>query len=199
MELLKIEFPDVRTALNHHSGFELLIASVLSAQCTDERVNETTPDLFQKYPKVEDFANASQFELVEDIKSISLRNNKAKNIVRLSQILIEKYAGEVPSTLDELMSLPGVGRKIANSVLGEWFHIPSGFLVDTHIKRCAYRMGLTDSQDPKIIEQDLMKAFPQEEWIDMASRILFHGRTTCPASRKQGEHCSLGELCEVRI
>jgi endonuclease III len=198
MELLKIEFPNPRTALNHHTGFELLIASVLSAQCTDERVNETTPVLFQKYPTIEDFAQANQSELVEDIKSISLRNNKAKNIIRLSQILIEEFDGEVPNTLDELMSLPGVGRKIANSVLGEWFRIPSGFLVDTHIKRCAYRMGLTDSHDPKVIEQDLMAAFPQTEWIDMASRILFHGRTTCPASRKSGENCSLGSLCNVR-
>lgn len=196
--LLKKEFPHPKIALNHKNGLELLVATILSAQCTDIRVNQTTPELFKKYPTAKAYANADPKQLANDIKSINLRNNKAKNIVAMAKLLIQNYGGEVPNNLEDLTTLPGVGRKTANVVLGHWFKIPSGFVVDTHVKRGAYRMGLTNSKDVLVIEQDLMKLFPKQEWTSMASRIIFHGRTTCPASRKPDQACSLGDLCKVR-
>ncbi len=194
---LKVEFPVVSCALNHKNALELLVATMLSAQCTDKRVNMTTKTLFKKYKNASEYAHTDQSVLVEDIKSINLRNNKSKHIIETARLLLEKYNGEVPGSIEKLLILPGVGRKTANVVLGQWFRIPNGFVVDTHVKRCANRMGLTDSKDEKIIERDLMNLFPKDEWIDTATRIIFHGRTTCPARRHVGESCSLEDLCVV--
>ncbi len=183
-----------RCYLNHENAFQLLIATMLSAQCTDARVNIVTKELFQKYPTVESFANASQTELEKDIYSTGFYKNKAKNIIACSKKLLEQYGGEVPSDIDQLTSLDGVGRKTANVIRGNIFHEPS-IVVDTHVKRISKLLGLTKSDDPVVIEQELMKVLPKEQWILYNIQIIQHGRQVCIARRPKCGECTLKEVC----
>ena len=194
-KLLKKEFPRPVTALHHENPFQLLIATILSAQCTDERVNKVTPGLFQKYPATKAFAEANPSELEQDIRSTGFFRMKTKSIIACSKALVEKHGGVVPDTLEELVELPGVGRKTANVVLGQAFGIASGVVVDTHVHRLSQRMGFTGADDPVTIEQDLMNIFPRRDWIDVGSTLIFHGRRTCVARNPLCAECVVNELC----
>ena len=180
--------------LDHDSAWQLLIATILSAQCTDARVNIVTKDLFKKYPGVEYFAKADLNELEEDIRSTGFYHNKAKNIIACCQILVDKYAGEVPSDIDSLTSLPGVGRKTANVIRGNIYNEPS-IVVDTHVKRISGLLGLTKEVDPVKIEFDLMKKLPKDHWIIYNIHIIRLGRTICIANRPKCEECMLSKYC----
>ena len=180
--------------LDHDSAWQLLIATILSAQCTDARVNIVTKDLFKKYPGVEYFAKADLKELEEDIRSTGFYHNKAKNIIACCQMLIDKYAGEVPSDIDSLTSLPGVGRKTANVIRGNIYNEPS-IVVDTHVKRISGLLGLTKEVDPVKIEFDLMKKLPKDHWIIYNIHIIRLGRTICIANRPKCEECMLNKYC----
>lgn len=190
-ELLKRDFPVVETPLIHKDAFTLLVAVALSAQTLDSSVNKITPILWSTYPTIEDLSLAKPEEVAEILRGINYKFTKAKNIIKLSQIVIEKYNGKVPSDIEELQTLPGVGRKTANVVINQWFakgkekgipsSLPSGFVVDTHVKRVAKRLGLTEHTDPVNVEKDLVKLFPQEEWDDVGLRMIYHGRTMCTA------------------
>ena len=193
--LLDSNYPDAGTALCHRDPFELLIATILSAQCTDERVNQVTKTLFKKYRKVSDFAGARQEELEADIRPTGFFRNKAKNIIGCCQALVENHSGEVPASLDELVKLPGVGRKTANVVLGMAFGIP-GIVVDTHVKRISFRLGLTDKKDPEKIETDLMKILPKDSWTPFSSQLILHGRSLCNARKPECGECFLLSMCE---
>jgi endonuclease III len=188
-------YPDARTSLNFTNPLELLIATQLSAQCTDERVNIVTADLFKKYRSVEDYATVSQEELEQDIRSTGFYRNKAKNIRAASQRIITNYGGEVPRTMEDLLTLPGVARKTANVVLGNAFGIVVGFVVDTHIGRLARRFGWTTHEDPVKVEQDLMKLIPQQDWLDLSHLMIYHGRAVCLARKPLCEKCTLAKLC----
>jgi endonuclease-3 len=188
-------YPDARTSLNFTNPFELLIATQLSAQCTDERVNIVTADLFKKYRSVEDYATVSQEELEQDIRSTGFYRNKAKNIRAASQRIITNYGGEVPRTMEDLLTLPGVARKTANVVLGNAFGIVVGFVVDTHIGRLARRFGWTTNEDPVKVEQDLIKLIPQQDWLDLSHLMIYHGRAVCLARKPLCEKCTLAKLC----
>lgn len=183
--------------LNYETPFQLLVATMLSAQCTDARVNIVTKDLFVKYPTVESFANAGLKELEQDIYSTGFYKNKAKNLIACSKKLLELYNGEVPSDIDKLTALDGVGRKTANVIRGNIFHEPS-IVVDTHVKRISKKLGLTKSDDPVIIEQELMKLLPKEQWILYNIQIIQHGRTVCIARRPKCTECTLADLCPSR-
>lgn len=185
---------EYRCYLNHENAFQLLIATMLSAQCTDARVNIVTKDLFQKYPTVESFANADQKELEQDIYSTGFYKNKAKNIIACSKKLLDLYNGEVPSDIEALTALDGVGRKTANVIRGNIFHEPS-IVVDTHVKRISNLLGLTKSDDPVVIEQELMKLLPKEQWILYNIQIIQHGRQVCIARRPKCDICTLKEVC----
>lgn len=185
---------EYRCYLNHENAFQLLIATMLSAQCTDARVNIVTKDLFQKYPTVESFANADQKELEQDIYSTGFYKNKAKNIIACSKKLLDLYDGEVPSDINALTALDGVGRKTANVIRGNIFHEPS-IVVDTHVKRISNLLGLTKSDDPVVIEQELMKLLPKEQWILYNIQIIQHGRQVCIARRPKCDICTLKEVC----
>jgi endonuclease-3 len=180
--------------LNHDNAWQLLIATMLSAQCTDARVNIVTKDLFQKYKSPEDFANADLKELEQDIHSTGFYHNKAKNIIACCKTLVEKYDGEVPSDLNELTSLAGVGRKTANVIRGNIFHEPS-VVVDTHVKRISNKLGFTKEEDPEKIEYDLMKELPKDHWILYNIQIITFGRQICTAQRPKCEECFLTEYC----
>jgi endonuclease-3 len=195
IEELRRLYPQARCSLNFSNPLELLVATQLSAQCTDERVNMVTKDLFRKYRTVEDYANASQEELEQDIRSTGFYRNKAKNIRAACQRIISDYGGEVPQTMPELLSLPGVARKTANVVLGNAFGISEGFVVDTHIGRLARRLGWTTHEDPVKVEQDLMRLIPQEDWLDLSHLLIFHGRAICDARKPLCEECTLAHLC----
>jgi endonuclease-3 len=188
-------YPDARSSLNFTNPLELLIATQLSAQCTDERVNIVTADLFKKYRSVEDYATVSQEELEQDIRSTGFYRNKAKNIRAASQRIITNYGGEVPRTMEDLLTLPGVARKTANVVLGNAFGIVVGFVVDTHIGRLARRFGWTTNDDPVKVEQDLMKLIPQQDWLDLSHLMIYHGRAVCLARKPLCEKCTLAKLC----
>lgn len=188
-------YPDARCSLNFSNPLELLIATQLSAQCTDERVNIVTRDLFQKYHSVEDYATVSQEELEQDIRPTGFYRNKAKNIRAACQRLITNYAGEVPRTMADLLTLPGVARKTANVVLGNAFGIVEGFVVDTHIGRLARRFGWTTNEDPVKVEQDLIRLVPQQDWLDLSHLMIFHGRAICLARKPLCEQCALAKLC----
>src|SRR5438876_7198495 len=188
-------YPDAKCSLNFSNPLELLIATQLSAQCTDERVNSVTRDLFQKYSSVEDYVTVSQKELEQDIRSTGFYRNKAKNIDAACQRIITNYNGEVPRTMADLLTLPGVARKTANVVLGNAFGIVEGFVVDTHIGRLARRFGWTTDEDPVKVEQDLMRLVPQHDWLDLSHLMIFHGRAICLARRPLCEQCSLVKLC----
>lgn len=180
--------------LNHENAWQLLIATMLSAQCTDARVNMVTADLFQKYKSIDDFANARLEELEKDIKSTGFYHNKAKNIIACCKKLRDDFNGEVPSTLEELTSLDGVGRKTANVIRGNIFHEPS-VVVDTHVKRISRKLGLTKNEDPQKIEYDLMKELPKDHWILYNIQIITLGRTICKAPTPKCGECFLSEVC----
>jgi endonuclease-3 len=192
---LKKTYPQAACALNHAGPFELLIATILSAQCTDERVNIVTANLFRKYRKPEDYVAVSREELERDINSVTFFRNKAKSIQEASRLLIEKHNGQVPQTLEELVELPGVGRKTANVVLGTAFGIPTGVVVDTHVSRLSQRLGLTENKQPEKIEADLIELLPKKDWIDFSHRLIWHGRRVCQARRPMCENCSLETFC----
>ncbi len=188
-------YPEAACSLNFSNPLELLIATQLSAQCTDERVNMVTARLFQKYRSVEDFAAASQEELEQDIRSTGFYRNKAKNIRGTCQRLIAVYGGEVPRTMEDLLTLSGVARKTANVVLGNAFGIVVGFVVDTHVGRLVRRFGWTKNEDPVKVEQDLMRIVPREDWLDLSHLLIFHGRAICDARRPLCEQCALAHVC----
>jgi endonuclease-3 len=192
---LKSLYPDAHCELNHSNPFELLIATILSAQCTDVRVNLVTPNLFKKFPTPQKMAKAKLEDIQEAIKSINFFNNKSKALLGCSQILVDKYAGQVPKTVEELTELPGVGRKTANVVLGNAFNINTGIVVDTHVKRTTLLLGLTKNMDPEKVEQDLIKLFPNETWTDLSHLLIFLGRRTCIARRPQCDLCVLKDVC----
>lgn len=181
---LKKIYPHPKTALTYSTPFELLIATILSAQATDKLVNTVTPELFQKYKTPQDFANASVEDINEIIKKITFHNNKAKSIKAASEMIVEKYDGNVPQTMEELDGLPGVARKTANVVLGQAFGIASGIVVDTHVRRLTNKLGLTNNQDPQKIEEDLMAIIPKNDWIYFPSALILYGREYAPARGK---------------
>lgn len=192
---LKRDFPEVECALNYANPLELLIATILSAQTTDRQVNIVTEQLFQQYQTAEDYANADLEALETAINSIGCYRNKAKNIQACCQKLLDHHNGTVPQRLEELVPLPGVGRKTANVVLGTAFGIPSGVVVDTHVARLSYRLGLTEQTNPVKIERDLMHLLPKKEWIGFSHRLIWHGRKVCKARNPACEDCSLAKLC----
>lgn len=195
LALLKKDYPKAHCELNFKNPFQLLIATILSAQCTDKRVNIVTKDLFKKYKTVKDFANASLKELEQDVKSTGFYRNKAKNILGISQIIYKKHNGKVPKDFEELQKLPGVARKTANCVMGNAYGIPSGVTVDTHVSRITQKLELTKETTPEKIEQDLIKLLPMEDWIDFSHRIIWHGRRICDARKPKCQICSLKKLC----
>jgi len=195
LKALEREYPDATCSLNFTTPLELLVATILSAQCTDERVNQVTRDLFQKYKTARDYAQVSQTELEKDIQSTGFYKNKAKNIRECCQQLEQRFGGDVPKDIDQLVSLPGVGRKTANVVLGTAYGIPSGIVVDTHVARISQRLGLTQNTNPEKIEQDLMQLIPQDEWIAFGHRVIQHGRKYCTARKPACDACPLSSFC----
>lgn len=192
---LEKEFPDASCSLNFTNPLELLIATILSAQCTDERVNQVTKELFKKYRAARDYVTTPIAELEKDIQSTGFYRNKAKNIQECCRILQEKYGGQVPPSLEELVTLPGVGRKTANVVLGTAYGIPSGIVVDTHVARISQRLGLTQETDPGKIEEDLMRLVPQDQWIPFSHRMIKHGRKYCTARKPRCVECPMSPFC----
>jgi endonuclease-3 len=195
IQLLEKEYPNAKIALNFTNPLELLIATVLSAQTTDERVNQVTKALFKKYTKAEDYAKANITELEQDVRSTGFYHNKAKNVQKTCQILVEKYRGQIPKTMEELVELPGVARKTANIVLYGAFGIISGVAVDTHVRRLSQRLGLTENEDQDKIEQDLMKLVPSFQWMRFADLLIFHGRRVCMAKKPNCTGCVLSIFC----
>jgi endonuclease-3 len=193
--LLRAEYPDARCSLNFRTPLELLVATILSAQCTDERVNQVTATLFQKYRSAADYAEMNPEELEQDIKQTGFYRNKAKHLREAAAILVERYGGEVPRTMQELTTLPGVARKTANVVLGNAYGIVVGVVVDTHVARLARRLGLTASDDPVKIEQDLMVLLDPADWLDLSHLLIYHGRAVCQARKPLCEQCVLLALC----
>lgn len=195
LEKLDEAYPAATCALKHKNAFELLIATILSAQCTDERVNMVTPGLFAKYPTPADFAYANPKDIEKEIRSTGFFRNKAKAIIGASRMIHEKFGGKVPQTMEEMLELPGVARKTANVVLGTAFGIASGIVVDTHVQRVAGRLDLTKNKDPKKIEQDLMQIIPKEKWILFSHQLIWHGRRVCQARKPRCAECNLERLC----
>lgn len=195
IDRLQDEYPDSTISLTYSNRLELLVAVMLSAQCTDERVNSVTDDLFEKYTSAEEYANAEQEELAEDISSITYYNNKAKYIRSASQRIIEEYDGRVPDTMDELTSLSGVGRKTANVVLQHGHDVVEGIVVDTHVQRLSQRLGITEESSPKQIEQDLISIVPEEHWQQLTHLFIDHGRATCTARSPDCDGCVLEDIC----
>jgi endonuclease-3 len=192
---LKAEYPDARTELNWTNPLELLVATILSAQTTDVRVNQVTESLFAKYRTADDYADSAPDELEEDIRPTGFYRNKARSLRGMARALVEEHGGEVPRTMAELVTLPGVGRKTANVVLGNAFDTNEGVVVDTHVRRVANRLGLTRSQDPVKIEQDLMKVVPEENWTVFSHLLIFHGRRVCKARKPDCPNCVLNDIC----
>ena len=195
IRLLKRAHPDAHCALNHSNAFELLIATILSAQCTDERVNIVTADLFRKYRKPADYLNIPPTELQQDIRTTGFFRNKTKSIQGACKMLVEEFGSRVPKTMEELLKLPGVARKTANVVLGVAFGIGEGIVVDTHVGRLSRRLKLTKHSDAGKIEQDLMEIVPRKDWIDFSHLLIFHGRRVCKARRPLCEECVVEKLC----
>jgi endonuclease-3 len=192
---LRADYPDASCALEHRSAFQLLVATILSAQCTDQRVNLVTKDLFRRWPTAAEFARVPIGTLEKAVQSTGFFRNKAKNIQACSKELMEKYDGQVPRDMDSLVKLAGVGRKTANVVLGTAFGLATGVVVDTHVARISHRLGLTSQSDPVKIEQDLMRLLPKSEWIDYSHRMIHHGRQVCNARRPVCEKCSMDKFC----
>src|ERR1700756_591622 len=190
-------YPDVTCALTHASPWELLVATILSAQSTDVNVNRVTPELFRKYPTVEAFAALTPEMLEPDVRSTGFFRNKSKSVVGAAKKIVSDFGGEVPSEMDQLLTLPGVARKTANVVLGTWFHKGVGVVVDTHVHRISRRLELTRSDDPKHIELDLMKVIPQQKWIEFSHRIVHHGGAFCIAGKPKCAECPLENLCHA--
>jgi len=187
--------PDVKCALNYRNPWELLVATILSAQCTDERVNQVTPELFEKYPDVRAMAAAAPNELEEAVRPTGFFRNKAKSLKGCAEALVQRFGGEVPPSQDELVKLPGIGRKTANLILGETYGIP-GIVVDTHVTRVSQRLGLTKNKDAVKIEFDLMELFPKESWNLLSHRMIWHGRLVCIARKPKCPECGLIEQCD---
>lgn len=192
---LKREYPDAHCALVHSNAFELLIATILSAQCTDVRVNIVTANLFRKYRRPQDFIDVSQRELEKDIHSTGFYRNKAKNIQAACKRIIDVYGGDVPKTMDDLLTLGGVARKTANVVLGNAFGIASGVVVDTHVSRLSQRLGLTTNTTPEKIERDLSELVPRKHWVMFPHWMIYHGRQTCDARKPKCDNCVLNDIC----
>lgn len=199
IKLLKRAHPDAHCALNHSNAFELLIATILSAQCTDERVNIVTADLFRKYRRPEDYLKVPAVELQQDVRTTGFFRNKTKSIQGACKMLVEEFGGEVPRTMDELLRLPGVARKTANVVLGVAYGIAAGVVVDTHVSRLSQRLRLTKQKDAGKIEQDLMELVPRKDWIIFAHLLIFHGRRVCKARRPLCDECAVEKLCPSSI
>ncbi|HYL84279.1 MAG TPA: endonuclease III [Candidatus Angelobacter sp.] len=195
---LDAAYPDATCELKHENAFQLLISTILSAQCTDVRVNQVTETLYKKYPNPEAFANATPSELEQDIRPTGFFRNKTKSVMGSSKAIIEKFSGEVPRTMEEILTLPGVARKTANVVLGTAYGIPSGVVVDTHVQRIANRLDLTGNEDPKKIEQDLMLVIPEDRWIKFSHQIIWHGRRVCQARKPNCLECNLESLCYAK-
>lgn len=195
--LAKLEeaYPAATCELKHDNAFQLLISTILSAQCTDVRVNQVTQELYKKYTKPEDFAYANPAELEKEIRPTGFFRNKTKSIIGASKGIIEKFAGRVPRTMEEMLTLPGVARKTANVVLGTAYGIASGVVVDTHVQRLSNRLDLTRNEDPKKIEQDLMAVIPQDKWILFSHQLIWHGRRVCAARKPACERCSMAGFC----
>jgi len=195
LAILRKEFPGAVTALRHGNPFQLLIATILSAQCTDVRVNMVTPGLFAAYPGPEEFARADQAAIEEIIRSTGFFRNKARSILACSAALLERHGGHVPDRIEELVALPGVGRKTANVVLGQAFGVASGVVVDTHVQRLAGRLGFSARNTPEKIETDLMEVYPPSDWIEVSSILILHGRKWCNARRPLCVDCPVRSLC----
>jgi endonuclease-3 len=195
LEKLDEAYPAATCELTHENPFQLLISTILSAQCTDVRVNQVTSTLFPKYPTPKHFAYASPKELEQEIRPTGFFRNKTKSVMGASKKIVEEFHGEVPKTMEELLTLPGVARKTANVVLGTAFGIPSGVVVDTHVQRLARRLDLTKQTDPKKIEQELMSVIPQEKWILFSHQLIWHGRRVCAARNPKCEICNLNDIC----
>jgi endonuclease-3 len=198
LQKLDEAYPDVHCALNHENPFQLLISTILSAQCTDERVNQVTKTLFVKYRTPQDFAYANPLELEQDIRPTGFFRNKAKSILGASRKIVEEFKGKVPRTMEQLLTLPGVARKTANVVLGTGFGIAVGVVVDTHVTRLSNRLDLSRNTDPKKIEQDLMRVIPQEKWILFSHQLIWHGRKVCQARKPRCAECTLEPLCYAK-
>ena len=195
VEILRKKYPDAKCSLDFKTPFEMVVAVMLSAQCTDERVNKTTPEIFAKYSTPEDFANIDIEELERLIHPCGFYKNKAKNIKACAQMILEKHGGKVPQTMEELINLPGVGRKSANVVMLEAFGDAQGIAVDTHCKRIANKIGLSKEKEPEKIEQDLLKIFAKEDYKDINHLLIWHGRNTCVARSPKCEECVVKEIC----
>lgn len=192
---LRAAHPDIHCALHHENPFQLLVATILSAQCTDERVNQVTPALFARFPTPQDMAASRREDLEALIRPTGFYRNKAKNIQGASIRICERFGGEVPQGMDELTSLPGVARKTANVVRGVCFGLADGIVVDTHVKRLSQRLGLTEQKTPEKIEKELMLIIPPEDWIDISHLLIFHGRRVCHARKPDCVNCTLANLC----
>lgn len=191
-------YPNATCELNHKNAFELLIATILSAQCTDVRVNQVTETLFKRYPDAKTLAYANPSELEQEIRPTGFFRNKTKSVMGACKGILENFGGEVPRTMDEILTLPGVARKTANVVLGTAYGIPSGIVVDTHVQRIANRLDLTHNEDPKKIEQDLMQVIPKEKWIQFSHQIIWHGRRVCQARKPKCVECNMESLCYAK-
>ncbi len=193
--ILGERYPHAKCELDFQTPLQLLIATILSAQCTDERVNLVAKSLFRKYPDAAAYANAPQKDLEREIQSTGFYHNKAKSIQSCCQSLLERYNGQVPHDIEKMIELPGIGRKTANVVLGTAFGIASGIVVDTHVARVSQRLGLTQEKNPEKIEEDLLRQFPRKEWIAISNRMVHHGRYVCTARKPQCDNCPLGGIC----
>ncbi|MEN6603540.1 MAG: endonuclease III [Bryobacteraceae bacterium] len=191
-------YPDATCALHHKNAWQLLVATILSAQCTDKRVNEVTPDLFAKYPTIRDFAAVSQAELAADIRSTGFFNNKAKSVIGAAKKIMADFGGKVPRTMEELLTVPGAARKTANVVLGTAYGIASGIVVDTHVQRLAGRLDLSKEKTPEKIERDLMAIIPQEKWILVSHQLILHGRSLCSARKPNCAACPISPICYAK-
>jgi endonuclease-3 len=195
IELLEEEYPTAKTHLRYNSPLEILVATILSAQCTDKRVNLVTHSLFKKYKTAEDYADADLTELEQDIKSTGFYRNKAKNIKNAGRMLVEKFDSRVPNMMEEIVELPGVARKTANIVLSNAYGIIVGIAVDTHVRRLSYRLGLTENKNPKYIEKDLMQIVPRSQWKRITNLLISHGRNVCKARKPKCKSCLLNKIC----
>jgi len=195
IELLEKEHADAKIALHYSNPLELLVATMLSAQSTDETINKVTKTLFKKYTNPDDYANADLKELEQDIRSTGFYHNKAKNLQNTAKMLVDKYNSKVPETMEELVKLPGVARKTANIVLTNAFGVVAGVAVDTHVRRLAQRLGLSENKDPNKIEQDLMSIVPKEKWMWLTDLLIFHGRRVCTAKKPNCAKCVLNKIC----
>jgi endonuclease-3 len=198
LEKLQQAYPDAVCELKHKDAFQLLISTILSAQCTDVRVNQVAETLYKKYPEPAAFAYANPAELEQDVRPTGFFRNKTKSIMGASKKIVEEFGGQVPKTMDEILTLPGVARKTGNVVLGSAFGIPSGVVVDTHVIRISNRLDLTKNQEPKKIEQDLIKIIPQQDWIRFSHQIIWHGRRVCVARKPRCVECNLERVCYSR-